>query len=434
MNRRRKRQQRRGIPFAAYAALIFNASLCLAPFIAARAISTAYGDKRPAFEATSEAIAATKQAMDGRFQNISRQAGGAPRDVWSNMVRDRLEAGEMTTVNGLLLAAPAMLNGADGEALKARIAVADQTGDRALITAAVAYLPEDVQDTYERRSASIVSMFNNSAPASAVAGAGAAAAQAPETPAQLASAEEASEDADGSARFSILGDMRDLSLQAAGWARKDKIDTFAFTLAGVGLILADPESREGASIALSARRAQRLDVDFETYLERKLFDAANPDKIKRLLQGEFQNEYGYSATGPAVVENVFKSSVDREALEEVLADLRILREIARDTSPVSAVAILSQVKDGADLRRARLVAQAGGDRAVALEHYDGEHLLDTARVAVTWNNALRLQLAGVIACLALLGFVAMSTFWKSVTRNRPVKKSAVYAMMEDPSR
>src|SRR5262245_6855756 len=77
MNRRRKRR----LPFAAYAALIFNAALCASPFIAARAISVAYGDKRPAFEATSEAIEATRQAMDVRFQRLSINAGAQPREV-----------------------------------------------------------------------------------------------------------------------------------------------------------------------------------------------------------------------------------------------------------------------------------------------------------------------------------------------------------------
>jgi hypothetical protein len=448
MNRRRKRR----LPFAAYAALIFNAALCASPFIAARAISTAYGDKRPAYEATSEAIAATRQAMDTRFARLSINGGAKPREVWANYIRDGLEEGDMTRVNGFMLAASAMLGPEDSAALKERIKVSDQTGDAALIQAAMAYLPEELQDTYERRSASVLSMFSASVPASAVEGAakagdkkgaekGAAkqvqakAEQPPADDAKLASAAGAAlDDPDSPARFSILGDMRDLSMTAARWTREGKTDEFAFMLVGVGLILADPESREGASILQSARRAQRLDPEFEAYLERKLFAAAPPEKIKRLLEGEFQSDYGYGATGPAVMENIFKSSVNRVELEDFLSDLRILRDIARDTSPISAVAILSKVKDGADLRRARLVAQAGGDRAVPLALYDGDHLLDTATIAVPWTNTLRLQVAGLIACLALLGFVALSTFWKSFTRDRPRKRSAVYGMMEEPLR
>jgi hypothetical protein len=427
MNRRRKRR----LPFAAYAALIFNAAICISPFIAARAISTAYGDKRPAFEATSEALTATRQAIDARFQRLASNGNGSPREVWSGLVRDELEAGNMATVNGLMLAAPAMLGPGDGDALKERISVSDMTGEAAVVDAALAYLPEDVQDAYQRRTASILSMFSNNAPGAAVKDAAAkdGAKDAGDQTAQLASAEEDT----GHAEFNILGDLRDLAFQAARWSRSDRIDEFAFTLAGTALTLADPEAREGASIILSARRAQRLDPDFELYLERKLFEAAQPQELKRLLEGEFQNEYGISAKGASVIESVFKSSADREALESFFADLRIVRDIARDTSPISAVAILSQVKDGADLRRAQLVAQAGGDRAVALARYDGDHLLDTARTTINWNNALRMQLASLLACFALLGIIAMSVFWKSVTRDRPKKVSAVY-LMDEPAR
>ena len=63
-----------------------------------------------------------------------------------------------------LVGAPAMLDGKDGEALRARIAVADVAGDDAMLQAALAYLPDDVQDAYERQTKSIVSMFNASAP------------------------------------------------------------------------------------------------------------------------------------------------------------------------------------------------------------------------------------------------------------------------------
>jgi hypothetical protein len=420
MNRRRKRR----LPFAVYAALIFNMAICLAPFIGARALSTAYGDKRPAFEATSEALAATRRAMDVRFAELAKNGDGNRRDVWANYVRGELETGNMTAVRGFLLGAAAMLDGADGDALKARIAVSNTSGEQALLDAAVAYLPEDVQDEYERSSASLIARFDATAPASALPGAETPASFSPVAPAQASG---------DRIRYRVLGDLRDLSITAARWARQDNTDEFAFILAGVGLILADPEAQEGASIALSARRGQQLDPSFEAYLERKLFLAAPPQRIKRLLEGEFQSEYGYGTTGPAVVESVFKSSVDRVALESVLADFRILRDIARDTSAQSAVAILSRVKDGSDLQRARLVAQAGGDRAVPLALYDGDRLLDTARTVITWNNALRLQVAGLIACLGLLAFVAMSTLVKSFTRDMPKKRSAVYQMDEYPA-
>jgi hypothetical protein len=305
-----------------------------------------------------------------------------------------------------------MLKGQDGESLKARLAVADGGGEQSLIDAALAYLPEDVQEAYEKHTTPAVSLLQNAAPR-------------PDT----ATTDE--QPAENAPTFSVLGDLRDLARTAANWVHEAKIDEFAFTLAGVGLTVADPESREGASLVLSARRAQRLDPKFEAYLQRKLYAAVAPARIKHALAGEFQGEFGYVSNTP-VIERVFKTSVDRAALESLESDLNVIRDISRETSPISTVALLSQVKDGGDLRRARLVAKAGHDRAVALARYDGENFLDTARVVVNWSNGLRLQLLGLIACLGLLGAIALNVAWRSFRRNVSRRRSAVYALDEVP--
>ena len=411
MNRRRKRR----LPFAAYAALIFNASICVAPFMAAHVISTAYGDKKPAFETTPEAIAATRLAMDNRFQQISLRNDAPPRQVWAGLVRTSLEDKELRRVRGLMLGAPAMLDGADGDALRARIAVADGTGEQALIDAAMTYLPEDLQDEYERKTQSILSRFSNSASPSALPGASAAAA--PAGPAVTVESD------DNHIEINRLGDMRQLTMTAVDWAHDDNTDVHAFLLSSIGLILADAEAREGASVAISTLRTRTEGgVPFKAYLQRRLEETIPIQEIKRLLAAEFQNEIGYTPRNTETVERVFRTTVNMEKLEPLLAELRILREIARDTSHESAVAIVSHVKDSVDLRRASLVAQAGGDRAVALEHFDGDNLLDTARTTITWSNALRMQVAGLGATLLLLAFVAVTVFWKSFRRDRPRKR------------
>lgn len=416
MNRRRKRR----LPFAAYAALIFNGALCVTPFMAAHLVSAAYGGRPTAFETTPEAIVATREAMAERFREISTRDDNEPRLVWANLVRKSLEDREMPLVRGLLLGAPAMLDGDEGDALLARIAVTDATGEDAVLQAAVAYLPEDLQDEYERSTQSIVSLFSASAPASVVAEAEATtAAPAPEEDRRI--------------ETNRLGDIRQHTMTAVGWANDDNTDVHAFLLSGIGLILADAEAREGASVAMSTLRTRTQGpVPFKGYLARRIEEVVPVAEVKRLLSAELHNEVSYTPDSSAVVEKVFRSTIDREKLETLLAEFRILREIARDTSVEAAIAIVSRVEDAVDLRAARLVAAAGGERAVALEHFDGDNLLETARTVIPWTNALRLQAAGLAACLALLAFVAMTTAWKSFRRNRPVKKSAVYLMEESP--
>jgi len=435
MNRRRKRR----IPFAAYAALIFNAALCVTPFMGAHLISQAYGDKRPGFQNTPEAIAATRQAMEERFQAIALAEDATPREVWSGLVRTALEEREMARVRGLLLGAPAMLNDQDGEALRARIAVAEGAGDEAMLQAALAYLPDDVQDAYEQQTKSVVSLFTASAPAAAVEAAKPSVAPAVATldPAELDPAVATvlvEDEVEPRVATNRLGDLRQHTMAAVGWANDDNTDVPAFLLSGIGLILADPEAREGASVAMSTLRTRtQAPVPFKLYLTRRIEEIVPVAEVKRLLSAELGNELRYTADSQAVVDRVFRTAIDRQKLEPLLAEFRILREISHDTSVESAIAIVSRVKDGVDLRAAGLVAAAGGDRAVALEDLDGDNLLGTARTAIPMTNALKLQLAGVAACLALLAFVALMTFWKSVTRNRPVRKSAVYLMEEHPA-
>lgn len=393
----------------------------------AHMISTAYGDRRPAYEASPEAIAATREAMETRFRQIAQRRDAAPRQVWAELVRASLEDREIRRVRGLMLGAPAMLEGSDGEALRARIAVADGPGEQALIDAAMTYLPEDLQDEYEQKTRSVLSLFTASAPAAALPGAGG------DERTDGAFADGGANEEDSHIEINRLGDMRQLTLTAVNWAHDDATDLHAFLLSSIGLILADPEAREGASVAISTLRTRMEgQAPFKSYLQRRLEETVPAAEIKRLLAAEFRNEIGYSPHNTEVVERVFRNTVDREKLERFLSEMRVLREIARDTSHESAVAIVSHVKDGVDLRRASIVAQAGGDRAVALEHFDGDNLLETARTTITWSNALRLQVAGLGACLMLLAFLALSVLWKSFRRDRPRKRSAVY-QMEDYS-
>lgn len=436
MNRRRKRR----IPFAAYAALIFNGALCATPFMAAHLISQAYGDQRPAFLSTPEAMAATRQAMDERFQQISQKDDVAPRKVWSDLVREALKDEDMGRVRGLLLGAAAMLDGKDGEALRARAAVSTGNSDDAIVEAALAYLPDDVQGIYENISnKSVVGMFNASAPASAVPGATAAIpTSAPALNSMVVedAADDASDDGARSAtRINLLGNVRGHAKAAVNWANDDKADLPTdFLLSGIGLILADEEESEGASVAMATLRIRTAaPIPFKQYLTRRIEDVVPVPEMKKALAAELGNQLSYTPAAEAVVARVFKTVIDREKLAPLLAEFKILREIAHDTSVESAIQIVSRVNDGVDLRAAGLVAAAGGDRAVALEHVDGDNLLETARTVVPWTNALKLQVAGVAACLLLLAFVALTTFWKSFRRGRPVKKSAVYLMEEHPA-
>jgi hypothetical protein len=432
------RRQKRRFPFAAYAALVFNAAICLAPIVAARAALTAYGERPVGYDGSQLSIEATRQAIDARFTRLAAVRGGDMREAWADWVREELAAGEMSSARGFLLAAPAMLRGPDAASLRERIRVATAGGEDALIDAAVSFLPEDVQAQFEDATASVLDRLEGAALASSgpepglspdvqpgdvvispVSGEGDSGGI------QLASV---SSSIDAAPEFSLLGDLRDLSYQASRWTRDPQFDEFAFVLSGVGLTLADRSAREGASVLLSARRAGTLNPGFMQHMQRELYLATPPQRLKRLLGLDVDTGEGYFALEPEAVGTAFRESIAAESLEPLLQDLRNIQAVASETSPVSAVSILSRVQNSADLKRARLVAQAGGDRAVALARHDGDRLLDTARIVVQWTPALQAQLAALGVCFILLVVIALNVVWRSFPKKR--RRSAVYALDE----
>ena len=415
------RRQKRRAPFAAYAALAFNILICISPFVAARTLLSAYGDEHLRVNASDESVEATRAAIDSRFERLARRAGGQNRETWASFVGAELETGDMTAVRGLLLAAPQMLSSDEAQSLEARIAVSDGGGPQLAINAALSYLPENLQAAYSRQSAPLSAQFDE-----------------PDPPGEEDAAEP-EEDGfvfapdnleTGQSQFSVLGDLRDLSLQAARWTRNGQIDEFAFVLSGVGLILADDAARDGASVALSANRAESLDPEFVEYLQRKLYFAAPPQRLKRQLGAKLQHEFGYVTDGPGILEEVFQSSADPEALELLLGDLRLIHDISRETSPMSAVTILSLVRNSSDLRRARLVSRAGGDKAVALALNEPGRLLDSARTVIEWTPALMAQAVVLFLCMALLVVMACNVLFVSIRRSSPQRRSAVYQLEE----
>ncbi|MBU6318750.1 MAG: hypothetical protein KGS00_03785 [Alphaproteobacteria bacterium] len=446
MSRRRKHR----LPFAALTALAFNASLGLTAYVGAHAVNNAYGRDRPQYEASSEAISATRREIDKRFARLSTQGDQGPRETWSRFVREELDAGDMTTVRGLLLAAPAMLgNGLDGQALRARLEVSEDDGEEAILNAALVYLPEDVQMRYEDLNTPISERYALAVPADIgqpddiqpeTAEASPSVAPDPEYLTMESPAASLAGEAQDRGEFRVLGDMRDLAMQAARWSRpatassalNDDVDEVSFILSGIGLTLLDPQAQEGASVVLSSRRADRLNERFEAYMERRIFRAAPPERLRNELAGRLRDSFEF-VSNSEVIGAAFRAVADPGALKGLNEDLRIIQDIVEQTSAMSAVTILSSVRSSADLHRARLIAMAGGDRAVALARYDQTHFLESARTIIPWSNALRLQLAGIAASLCLMTVLALNVLWRSFMRTRPVRRSAIYALQETPA-
>ena len=259
MTRKRKRKT----PFAWFNAFLFMGLLTLAPVIGARVVAESFGGRSLEFEVTPEAVAATRDAIDRRFRLIMQNTPDR-RGEWSRLVGEEVEAGRLATARGYLLAAPYMLDDADARALQAAAFAQELAGDEALAQAALAYLSKDVRSAYERATSPVAAVWRV-----AVGDQEASSGQTQDI-ANAALSDDAVVQLDGSMTdgedesdmgLNVLGDSRDLALKAARWVRGDRIDTFAFTMSGLGLTVMDSRARSGASVVRSAYRAHRLNPD-----------------------------------------------------------------------------------------------------------------------------------------------------------------------------
>ena len=84
--------------------------------------------------------------------------------------------------------------------------------------------------------------------------------------------------------------------------------------------------------------------------------------------------------------------------------------MAAATSSRGAARLIAQARDESDLPRLRLVAQAAGDRAVALAKRmsGGKPLADSAHGTLTWTRALVVNMIALVAIVfAGLGAAAI---------------------------
>ncbi|MBF17595.1 MAG: hypothetical protein CME88_04370 [Hirschia sp.] len=421
------RKPQRRVPFGAVSAFLFLFLLVLGPVIGARLIADAYGDLGADYEVTPWSIADTRDAIDQRFSEILTDAPDR-RQAWSDLVRRETDEGRLASARGLLLAGPVILDAPDAGSLEEFARQGTKAGDDALEEAALRYVSEDTRETYERArrvtqaewlTTSLAEddrIYQNDA----------------ET-LQGVAPEDVSYSASGSPNqisLNVLGSSRDLALEAARWMRNDDIDVFAFTLSGIGLSVIEEGDRAGVSILRSAYRAGRLNPDLLDYFEEKFYAVVPPSRLKRALfeeTGEAMSIVGQTGR----IEEIFGKVANRNALQDLEVELKIVTDIAEKSSVFNAITFLESARGSADLRRARLVAEAGGDKAIALARLDPAGVLHTAKAEIPWNNRMRFMLASLAAVAIVLSWLSVNMLVESFRRRKPRRRSAVYAL-EDP--
>ena len=407
---------------------IFNSMLVLLAVIGSQVLGAAFSGSAFSDSPGIEAIDKTRRNMDEAFASFAPRNPSDRYEFWYDVVDRELSERDVAAAHGFLLAAPQMLERKDVKELMvaADAERLDRADDR-LSAAALRKLPTAISLKYEEAQVServvdVQSEETETPEAAETVAEDTSNQDAPEGP----EVEVTSERAAAETRFRLLGTYRDLADNSDRWLHGDRVDEIALKITAIGLL--EAESADGlsdaniraASILKSALRSRRLTEDFQDYLSARV-NAALPDSV---LRPALESALGELATNDVRTERVkaaFVDSIDARGLQRLESDLEQIDRIGTLTSPAAAVTLIEQVRDASDLRRVRLIAEAGGDRAVALVKQSGAGALRIADTGIRWTLEMVLQVMGMTAAALALFFVTWSTFRRNVRKRKKLE-------------
>ena len=124
------------------------------------------------------------------------------------------------------------------------------------------------------------------------------------------------------------------------------------------------------------------------------------------------------------VKAAYATTFDGARLARLTVELELINRIAEATSPAGAISMLEHVETIDDLRRARLIVEAGGDRAVALIKENGGGALNMAQSGIILTGSLILQIMMLVAITIALVLAFLAVVQRSIS-SRP-RKAAIY--------
>lgn len=393
-------------------AVMFNSLLILLPVIGANTVRQAYEGAGVAEQPTIDAIMQTKGRIDHAFEELSPNEAGRKLPFWQDKVQRALEEKDVDALRGYLISAPSMLGNDLGKQVRARAeAESKGTNEERLIRAALQKMPESVARAIE---------YEIGLPQAPITPPEAVVVVPKAIPEEIAGEEigeviEAGVRPELAWRFRLLGSYGDLAAMSQRWVGGDLSDSIVFKLTGIGLVqqgisdgFSDGHIR-AVSIVKSASRSKRLTPQFTDYLD-ALTGAAVPQDALMPAVKAVVGEVATTDVRGARVRDAFAQSIDPAGLKRLEVDLEQIDKIATLTSPAATLTLLSVAEDGTDLRRARMLAEAGGMQAVALVKERGTEALRVADAGVRWDNTMVLEIMSLTAAGLLLFWVALSTF------------------------
>lgn len=410
-----------GRPPGWMSAVTFNGLLALIPLIAVNVLASGFAGAAHDAPPTAESLAETGSAMDDMFDDLSDN-GETARANWAALIAEQLEARNMSAVRGFMLAALQMLSPGDQRAIRAA-AEAEPSGteDERLLRAALIFLPSDIRVSYETsvrpRGIDLVTLDETEE-------------DTPPTEAGETDTDEATIPAAApppgalqsanlvgltdSPVFSVLGTVEDLVSQSRDWLRGNHERHVEMRLTGIAMAsppsatgLTEAELIQSASILKTAWKSKRLQPEYARSVDQSLTEILPDGALIANLEAVF-SEVSTLDVRARHTQDAFAASVNTRAAQRFGSELRQISQIVEATDPRGTLTLLEHTSTPDDIRRARLIAQAGGDRAVALATQLGPDILTLTGSGIQWSETIVLNIMALAGALIALSMCALS--------------------------
>ncbi len=347
-------------------------------------------------------------------------SGDNGRAVWAQRVETTVLESDFAAARGYLLSAPYMFNKSDAAALQSAFEE-EYSGDddERLARAALIFLPDSVRASYQIAIAppDYERPATSTAPASVAPSGDMVSRAAPELlPDPLKT----------NLSMLLFGDAEDLTRRSQRWLIDDQSDSFSLRLRAIGLIKSQSGTSdqaafgEAASILTAGHRASRLSRKFTQSMTEKVEATLPEAALQARLNVAFEPVMTTTDRSREIV-LAYEETINPAGLESLSAEMETIARLAKLTSPAGALTLIEQIETPDHMQRALLLAEAGGERSVALAREIGPEILTLAEPGILFTKGLLIRTAiiiliGIALIITSLSFLTSGNY---KTEKRP---------------
>ncbi|CAI8413071.1 MAG: Uncharacterised protein [Hyphomonas sp. TMED17] len=232
----------------------------------------------------------------------------------------------------------------------------------------------------------------------------------------------------------LLGDAEDLTRRSQRWLIDDQRDSFPLRLRALGLIKSKAGSNdeasfvEAASILTAGHRASRLSRKFTELMTDKVEATLPEAALQARLNVAFEPVMTTADRSREVI-RAYEDTIDHAGLDDLSAEMETIARLADLASSAGALTLIEQIETPNHMQRILLLAEAGGERSVALAREIGPDILTLAQPGILYTRGLLIRTA--ILILIAIALIITSLSFLTNRNYNPEKRPELYCFRPD---